>query len=87
MDQILPPVVEASPAAIAQGVLILRSGGLVVFPTETVYGIGADPQSEPAIQALYSAKGRSFGRPLQLLMDSAGAIGEVAIAGPDVLEA
>ncbi|MSQ27668.1 MAG: threonylcarbamoyl-AMP synthase [Dehalococcoidia bacterium] len=87
MDQPLPPVVEPSPGALAQAVLILRSGGVVVFPTETVYGIGADPWSESAVQDLYAAKGRDDGKPLQLLLGSADAIEQVAMVAPDVLEA
>ncbi len=42
----------------------LRAGGLVAFPTETVYGLGADATNENAIRALYEAKGRPATRPL-----------------------
>lgn len=44
----------------------LRSGGTVIFPTETVYGIGCDPDNEHAIGAIYEAKGRSARKPLAL---------------------
>lgn len=43
---------------------ILRRGGLVVFPTETVYGLGADATSESAAKAVYAAKGRPSDNPL-----------------------
>ncbi|MBE6600120.1 MAG: threonylcarbamoyl-AMP synthase [Ruminococcaceae bacterium] len=43
---------------------ILRRGGLVVFPTETVYGLGADARNKAAAQAIYAAKGRPSDNPL-----------------------
>ena len=42
----------------------LRSGGLVAFPTETVYGLGADARNEAAVAALYRAKGRPREHPV-----------------------
>jgi L-threonylcarbamoyladenylate synthase len=43
---------------------IIRDGGLVAFPTETVYGLGADAMNERAIQKLFQAKGRPADNPL-----------------------
>ena len=43
---------------------ILRSGGLVAFPTETVYGLGADALNEQAAKKIYAAKGRPSDNPL-----------------------
>ncbi|HEY2338054.1 MAG TPA: L-threonylcarbamoyladenylate synthase [Burkholderiales bacterium] len=43
---------------------ILRAGGLVAFPTETVYGLGADASSEKAVARLYAAKGRPADHPV-----------------------
>jgi L-threonylcarbamoyladenylate synthase len=43
---------------------ILRAGGLVAFPTETVYGLGADASSAPAVARLYAAKGRPADHPV-----------------------
>lgn len=43
---------------------ILRSGGLVAFPTETVYGLGADALNEDAVKGIFSAKGRPGDNPL-----------------------
>jgi L-threonylcarbamoyladenylate synthase len=43
---------------------ILRAGGLVAFPTETVYGLGADASSEQAVARLYRVKGRPAGHPV-----------------------
>ncbi|HEY4384837.1 MAG TPA: L-threonylcarbamoyladenylate synthase, partial [Ktedonobacteraceae bacterium] len=43
---------------------LLRRGELVVFPTETVYGLGADALQVPAVEAIFAAKGRPFHDPL-----------------------
>ena len=45
---------------------ILCSGGLVVFPTETVYGIGADGLNAKAVERIFAAKGRPQDNPLIL---------------------
>ncbi|MDQ6767799.1 MAG: L-threonylcarbamoyladenylate synthase [Candidatus Eremiobacteraeota bacterium] len=44
----------------------VRAGGTVVFPTDTVYGIGCDPDNEVAIDSIYEAKRRSAKKPLAL---------------------
>ena len=49
---------------IEQAAAIIRSGGLVAFPTETVYGLGADAMNEAAIQKVFKAKGRPGDNPL-----------------------
>ncbi len=43
---------------------IIKSGGIVIFPTETVYGIGADAFNESAVKKIYEAKGRPSDNPL-----------------------
>ena len=49
---------------IAKAVRALRAGGLVSFPTETVYGLGADATNEEAVQRIFRAKGRPSTNPL-----------------------
>lgn len=49
---------------IRQAAAILRSGGLVAFPTETVYGLGADATSASAVRKIFEAKGRPQTNPL-----------------------
>src|SRR6266508_3244597 len=58
--QILP----AGEAAVAAAARALAAGGLVAFPTETVYGLGADATNPAAIARLYQAKGRPAFNPL-----------------------
>ena len=50
--------------AIAQAGEILKKGGLVAFPTETVYGLGGDATNPDASHKIYSAKGRPSDNPL-----------------------
>lgn len=56
---------------IDRAVEILRAGGLVAFPTETVYGLGADARSERAVERIFAAKGRPAGHPLIVHLPSA----------------
>jgi L-threonylcarbamoyladenylate synthase len=53
-----------SSIVINKAVKILRDGGLVAFPTETVYGLGADAKNPDAIKKIFTAKGRPSNHPL-----------------------
>lgn len=57
-------LLPADATAIGEAARCLAAGGLVAFPTETVYGLGADATSGPAIARLYAAKGRPTFNPL-----------------------
>jgi L-threonylcarbamoyladenylate synthase len=57
-------IVVAGDAAIAEAARVLAAGGLIAFPTETVYGLGADAGNGEAIARLYAAKGRPAFNPL-----------------------
>ena len=54
----------APAATIQQAARILESGGLVAFPTETVYGLGADAENPQAVAKIYAAKGRPSSHPV-----------------------
>ena len=58
------PILPAGEAAVAAAARALAAGGLVAFPTETVYGLGADATNPAAIARLYQAKGRPAFNPL-----------------------
>jgi L-threonylcarbamoyladenylate synthase len=62
--QVKTRLVRADDAAIADVVRQLAAGGLVAFPTETVYGLGADATNGEAVARLYQAKGRPRFNPL-----------------------
>ena len=57
-------ILPASPSAIAHAARLLRAGQLVAFPTETVYGLGADATNERAVAAIFAVKGRPRFNPL-----------------------
>jgi L-threonylcarbamoyladenylate synthase len=61
---------------VGEAVRILRRGGLVCYPTDTVYGIGAAAGDDPAVRGLFAVKGRSPDKALPLLLaDTADAVG------------
>jgi len=70
-------------ADIARAVDVLRSGGIVAFPTDTVYGIGAHAYLPAAVEQLYIAKGRSEVKAIPLLLSGLAALPEVAADIPD----
>ena len=57
-------IVPADDEQIARGAEMLRQGGLVAFPTETVYGLGANAFDADAIRRIYAVKGRPYASPL-----------------------
>jgi len=57
-------------AALARAAAVLRAGGLVAFPTETFYGLGAAADDPAALRRVYAVKGRSESKPLLVLIDS-----------------
>jgi len=67
---------EVDAAAVRHGVEVLLRGGLVAFPTETVYGLGADADQPEAVAAIFRAKGRPRAHPLIVHVADA-----VAVAG------
>lgn len=58
------PIVPPTPETLAEAADILRGGGLVAMPTETVYGLAADAANPDAVARLYAAKGRPAFNPL-----------------------
>jgi L-threonylcarbamoyladenylate synthase len=63
-NQMITHLRLADGGAISEAASLLRAGGLVAFPTETVYGLGADATSGKAVAAIYAAKGRPTFNPL-----------------------
>jgi L-threonylcarbamoyladenylate synthase len=65
-----PRVLTSSPAAFEEAARIIGSAGLVAFPTETYYGLAADPFSDKALARLFALKGRPSAKPVLTLIDS-----------------
>ena len=57
---------------------IIRDGGIVIFPTETVYGIGTNGLDEKAIKKIYEVKQRSFNKPISLLVNNIEMVNKIA---------
>jgi L-threonylcarbamoyladenylate synthase len=70
--------VKADAGAIAAAARVLGDGGLVAFPTETVYGLGADATNGTAVARLYAAKGRPAFNPLIVHVADTGAARRLA---------
>jgi len=64
-------ILDTSPSSIARAAECLRAGGLVAFPTETVYGLGAHALDAAAVRRLFEAKGRPANDPLIVHVASA----------------
>jgi L-threonylcarbamoyladenylate synthase len=76
-------IAPADAAAIGEAAAILRDGGLVAFPTETVYGLGADATQAWAVARIYDAKGRpSFNPLIAHVADLEAACREAALPEP-----
>jgi L-threonylcarbamoyladenylate synthase len=71
-------IAVAGDAGVAEAARVLAAGGLVAFPTETVYGLGADAGNGEAIARLYAAKGRPAFNPLIAHVASAAAARKLA---------
>ena len=73
MPQILkvkPSNPESWESMIAETQKVLKGGGVIAFPTDTFYGLGANPYNTKAVDKIYSIKGRDPEKPLLLLIDS-----------------
>jgi L-threonylcarbamoyladenylate synthase len=81
-DPIATRVMAAESAGIAEAVRVLRAGGLIAFPTETVYGLGADANNGEAVARLYAAKGRPQFNPLIAHVADRAAAERVGMIGP-----
>lgn len=81
MDAIIP----VGDAAFEHAAQVLADGGLVVIPTDTIYGIVADPRNPQAIARLYAAKRRPAAKSLQVLFDTVDAIPRAGLILPSVL--
>lgn len=64
MESLVRRILPADPAAIVRAAGVIRRGGLVGFPTETVYGLGADATNGKAVAGIFAAKGRPRFNPL-----------------------
>ena len=93
MPQILkvkPSNPESWERMIAETQKVLKGGGVIAFPTDTFYGLGANPYNTKAVDKIYSIKGRDPEKPLLLLIDSIlkldGLVEEISEASAKLIE-
>ena len=79
MTDVTTRMLDAKDAGINRAVEILRGGGLVAFPTETVYGLGADARDGRAVARIFEAKGRPAFNPLIVHVATLEMAGEIAV--------
>ena len=72
-------IVACDPSGIKLAATTVKKGGLVVFPTDTVYGIGCDPRNPKAVDAIYRIKKREKSKNLPVLGYSKKEISKIAI--------
>ncbi|MFW6174716.1 MAG: L-threonylcarbamoyladenylate synthase [Chloroflexota bacterium] len=68
---------------VEQAAAVIRRGGLVAFPTDTFYGLGADPFNREAVERLFRAKGRQPDQAVPLLLASDNELTQVAMEVPE----
>ena len=79
MTEVIPINAAApDPAILDRAAAVLRAGGLVVYPTETVYGLAAAALSPEAVQRVFDAKGRPAAQPLPVQIGQAADIDALA---------
>lgn len=71
----IPP----TPAGLSEAAAILTAGGLVAFPSETVYGLGGDARNDPAVARIFQAKGRPSFNPLIVHLPDAASVARYAV--------
>lgn len=71
-----------SDSRVIEAVNVLNSGGIIAIPTDTVYGIGADPFNPDAVQKLYTIKGRPEDKPIPLVLGSVEDVHKVSMNLP-----
>src|SRR5438270_7473081 len=82
--EVLPVDAEhPDPGVITRAAAVLRGGGLVAFPTETVYGLGANALDAAAVGRIFAAKGRPPNNPLIVHVTVAAEAQQVAAAWPE----
>src|SRR3989338_5762363 len=58
----------ADTSCIEKATLVLREGGVIIYPTDTLYGLGADALSDSAVEKIYAIKGRDERKPIHAIV-------------------
>jgi L-threonylcarbamoyladenylate synthase len=82
-DVLAVDATRPQPESIGRAAAVLRRGGLVAFPTETVYGLGANARDAAAVGRIFAAKGRPASNPVIVHVASPAEVARVAADWPD----
>jgi L-threonylcarbamoyladenylate synthase len=74
------------PVVLEHALDVLKHGGLVVFPTDTVYGLAALPTKEEFIESLYTVKGRESTRAIAILISSSAELKDIAVLPGEIAQ-
>lgn len=69
--------------AVARAAEVVRAGGLIAFPTDTYYGLGADPMNEEALARIFAVKRRASEKPVLILISDPREVSRFAIDPPE----
>ena len=85
MKTVVLPIDPAAPSAevLAEAARVLRGGGLIAFPTETVYGLGANALDASAVARIFAAKGRPANNPLIVHIAAAAKVWQASADWPE----
>jgi len=62
--------IRSDGSSIMEVVRIMKEGGVIAYPTETFYGLGADIRNAQALEKIYTIKGRDFDKPISIIIGS-----------------
>ena len=68
-----------NPEAAKKAALVLNKGGVIIYPTETLYGIGALATNSDAVERIFEAKGRPHGKPIPVLVKNIEMLEKIAV--------
>ena len=84
------PLEKSLKECVEKAAVVLERGGVILYPTDTLYGLGADSLNKEALEKIYAIKGRDEGKPIHSIvasLDAASAYGEVNDAARTLADA
>ena len=76
----------SDPQSLEKAKLVIENGGLIVFPTDTLYGLACDYRNSDAIETIYQAKGRSAAKALPVLVSDLNQLPQLVQVVPNIAE-
>jgi L-threonylcarbamoyladenylate synthase len=80
----MPALPEAVEAEVARALAVLRAGGVILYPTDTIWGLGCDATRDDAVEKVLRLKGRDEGKGFVVLLDAMESLGRYVKRVPDL---